>query len=215
MSFDADIAARSPDELRVEVAGPLGVKVGLLVMNPEWVRFVVPREKLIMQIPKSELDRKTLRADRFLSAIVVPLPPDLLVAAVTTQSPLAVGAKMLACRYQAEKNVYELRLADARSKGGTILSVDPTTLAPVEWQRYEAFLPDLGSEQTERHSYRIVFKDLQGQGLSTIPARATLWSYPANSPISELKWVRVEVWPDATKEVFDFKHSAAFKVKDY
>ncbi len=215
MSFDADIAARSPSELRVEVAGPLGIKLGLLVMNNEWVKFVVPREKMIMQIPKSEIDKKSLRAERFLSAIVVPLPPDLMVAAVTTQSPMALGAKLLACRYVPQENAYELRLADSKTKGGTILSVDPTTLAPLEWRRYESFLPDLGSEQAKRYSYRIVFKELQGQALSTIPSKATLWAYPSTSPISELKWVRVEVWPEPLDTAFDFKHGAAFKVKDY
>jgi hypothetical protein len=215
MSFDADIAARSPSELRVEVAGPLGIKLGLLVMNDDWVKFVVPREKLVMQIPKSEIDKKTLRAERFLSAIVVPLPPDLMIAAVTTQSPLAVGAKMLACRYLPKENVYELRLADAGSRGGSILSLDPTTLAPLEWRRYESFLPDLSSDQVERYSYRVVFKDLQGQAMSTIPAKSSLWSLPSKEPISELKWVRVEVWTDPIDSAFEFKHSASFTIKDY
>lgn len=215
MSFDADIAARSPSELRVEIAGPLGIKLGLLVMNAEWLRFVVPREKLIMQIPKAEINKKSLRAERFMSAVVVPLPPELMIAAVTTQSPLAVGAKMLACRYLPEENVYELRLADTKTKGGTILSVDPTTLAPLEWRRYESFLPDLGSELAKRYSYRIVFKELQGQALSTIPAKATVWAYPSKTPLSELKWVRVEVWPDPVDTAFEFKKSASFRVKDY
>lgn len=215
MSFEADIAARSPSELRVEVSGPLGVKVGLLVMNEAWVRFVVPREKVVLQIPKAELDKRSLRAERFLSAIVVPLPPDLLVAAVTTQSPLALGAKTLACRYLPEENVYELRLADAKSKGGTILSVDPTTLAPLESRRYDSFLPDLGSEQSKRYSYRIVFKELQGQAMSTIPSTISLWTSPKTKPITELKWVRVEVWPEAGDRTFDFEAGTAFRIKDY
>lgn len=215
MSFDADVAARSPSDLRVEVSGPLGVKIGLLVMNQDWVRFVVPREELILRIPKSELDKKTLRAEKFLSAIVVPLPPDLLVSAITTQSPLARGAKVLACRYSPAENRYELRMADAKGKGGTILAVDPTTLAPLESLRYEDFLPDLGSEASKRHSYRIVFNDLQGSGASTLPARARLWTSRREVPDTELKWVRVEVWPDVTNAAFDFKNAASFKVKEY
>lgn len=215
MSFEADVAARSPSDLRVEVSGPLGVKIGLLVMNQEWVRFVVPREELILRIPKSELDKKTLRAEKFLSAIVVPLPPDILVEAITTQSPLARGAKVLACRYSAEENRYELRMADAKGKGGTILAVDPTTLAPLEWLRYDAFLPELGSDASRRHSYRIVFNELQGEGASTLPARARLWTNLNKAPDTELKWVKVEVWPDAMDGAFDFKDVGSFKVKEY
>lgn len=215
MSFEADIAARTPSDLRVEVAGPLGIKVGLLVMNAERVRFVVPREKTVLQIAKSELDKKSLRAERFLSAIVVPLPPDLLVAAVATQSPLASGARMLACRYLAEENFYEVRLADPKTKGGSILAVDPTTFAPLRWRRYDAFLPELGSEAAARYTYRVDFGDLTGQGLSTIPAKAALFVAPKTAPVSEFKWVRVEVWADPPDSTFDFEHSASFRVKEY
>lgn len=218
LSFEADVAARAPSDLRVEVSGPLGVKIGLLVMNEEWVKFAVLRDKLLLRIPKAEIEKRSLRAERFLSAIVVPLPPSVMVEAVTTQSPLANGAKLLACRYSHEFNRYELRLADPKSKGGTHLAVDPSTLAPLEWRRYDAFLPDLGSSAAERYDHRIVFGRLQGGGLATMPAEAGLWvSEKARSakPETELKWSQVEAWPDALNSAFDYNAPAAFRVKDY
>lgn len=217
-SFDADVAATSPAGLRVEVSGALGVKIGLLVMNEKWVKFVVPREKLVLRIPRKELDENTIRSERFLSAVVLPLPPHLLVEAVTTQSLLASGAKVLACRYSHEHNWYELKLADSLTKGGAHLYVDPSTLAPLQVLRFDSFLPNLDDETSQRFSYRIQFSHLQGSGLATIPARAELTSRKmglGQESKTELRWSQVQAWSEATMASYEFSESSIFRVKDY
>jgi len=213
-SFDANIAARAPSDLRVEVSGPLGVKVGLLVMNKKWIQFFIPRKRLILRLPKSELDKNSMRAERFLSSIVLPLPPKQLVAAITTRSLIAEGGKVLDCEYRAESNSYRLAIASPNKIGGQVLEIDPTSFAPIILRVYDSLRPRLNFAGSSRYAYRVEFANLIGEGMAVIPSRAKLFSGTSNDQMV-LEWDRVEVWNDPVDSAFSLTRNASYVVKDY
>lgn len=210
LTVDLELALAESNRARVEMTGPLSVRVGLLVMNAQWIQLYVPREKVVFRFPTAESVRDTARRDRFLKLLPFRVAPGLLIEALETRTGLRADEHP-ECTYDADRNAYRFRFRNA-SGGGRIAWIDPTSAAPLEIRHYEREVPNAPAKE-ERPDWKVLYSHLVGEGPSTLPSRIEFHS-PKGKQLT-FEWSSAERWEQPDDRVFDWQPPAALMVRDY
>ena len=210
MTVDLELVVRAPDRIRAEILGPLGVRVGLLLLDADWIRLYIPREKLLLRFPAEELAHDTERRARFLHVLPIPVETSVLLEALATRVRPGPESKR-ECAYDHERNAYRLTSTEA-SGAGRLIWVDPTTFAPLEARYYTKGLPVTDAKR-ERPEWRVVYSELTGSPPATLPSHIEI--FEAGESRVQFEWVRAEAWPETHDEPFTWEAPAGVTVRDY
>lgn len=212
-TVDVELALAEPRWTRVEIAGPLGIRLGLLVLNPDWFYFFVPREKAAFRFPAPELERDTLRRENFLSLLPVPIHPEIFHAAVMTRIGVPEDAAGLDCSYDEELVAYRLRLP-APIKGGRLVWVDANSFAPDRLLYFDNVLPPLSQPVSGlRPVFEARFTEPQGGGLATLPTHIEVLR--DGKKLLTYRWKEAEAWTSFDPKVFEWTPPPSATLKDY
>lgn len=214
-SLDMELAVAAPRWLRVEIAGPLGVRLGLLQINEDWVQLFVPKEQIVYRFPAGEFGKDTLRRQRFLSLLPLPIHPEIVTDSLLTRVGADAADKTPDCDYDAASNAYRLRYAAAR--GGRIAWVDPTTYAPLRIWYFDDKVPAIGAGK-ERPLVDIRYSKFSGSGVSALPTQIEVISkLESQSDRAQMLfvWKEAEIWESFDPKVFDWRPTASTTIKDY
>jgi hypothetical protein len=204
-----ELAVSTPGLIRAEMTAALGVRVGLLVANPDWIQLYIPREKTVFRFPSDEAEKDTLRRERFFRLLPLRVQPSLAVEALLTRVSLPEGV-VPACEYVDSQAAYKLKFK--KDEGGRIVWVDATTFAPLEIHHFIRGLPaDAAGES--RPDWKVVFSALTGSGLSTLPTRIEFFSASGRQLLFE--WASMEAVPQMDVNIFDWTPPAALSIRDY
>lgn len=209
LKVNMEVALEAPGLARMEMTGPMGIRVGMLLMNDEWIQLYVPREKAVFRFPKAEAERDTLRRERFFRLLPLRVQPSLAVDALLTRVSLDEGL-VPECEYDDERNAYRLRFK--KGEGGRLVWVDPTSYAPLEIQHFTKGLPPKGASEI-RPDWRVVLSAFTGSGPSTLPSRLEFFSHQGRQLLYE--WNSAEAVPNLDPKVFQWQPPASLSVRDY
>ncbi len=216
MGYTADLeaAVALPYFVRMEISGPLGIKLGLLILNKEWVMLFVPREKTVFRFPAAELKKDSLRRERFLKLLPVPLIPDLYMNSLLTRVGLPQKNSGIRCDYNEELNVYRVRVPKTSdsTKGGRIVWLDPVQFVPLREYYFDGLLPDLNGD-VGRATSQVHYSRLLGDGANAFPSKIEFGS--RNGRDLRFTWQSAERWTSVDEKVFDWQPPASIKIQDY
>jgi hypothetical protein len=222
-SNDLDLAMLTPSYLRAEVMGPLGIRLGLIQINPDWVQFYDVRAKKVHRLPYSEFALDSARRERFLRILPVAIPGPFFLDLALSRSGLgtAEGEKSLrSCAYIESENVYRLLFVErsefkARNRWHRV-DVDPNAYFPL---RHSTRLTDPAELLDDKDiswatpEWDLRYSQLTGEGLSTLPRllkvfarEQLLWSF---------EWLSAEPIEDRGPELFEWRPAASISVQDY
>ena len=210
LNLDLELALYSPRRARVEMTGPLGVRVGLLVMNSEWAQLYIPREKAVFRFPAEEMNRDTARRERFFKLLPFRVEPELLIEALESRTGLPPDTS-IDCRYDGERNAYWVRFVRPEG-GGKVAWVDPTTMAPLELRHFDRELPATSAKE-ERPDWKVLYSRFTGQGPSTLPSRVEFYS-PKGRELT-FEWSSAETWDHPDEKIFEWKPAPELTIRDY
>jgi|GEM_PF-1226465 len=211
-SVDVELALAEPRWTRVEIAGPLGIRLGLLVLNPDWFYFFVPRERLAYRFPAPELERDTLRRENFLSLLPVPVHPEIFHAAVMSRVGLPDDIKGIECSFDEERVAYRVRIPSAR--GGRIVWIEPHAFYPDRILYFDGVLPPLAAPVgTLRPVFEARFSETRGAGLATLPTHVEI--FRDGKLLLTYRWKEAEAWDSFDPKVFEWTPPASATLKDY
>jgi hypothetical protein len=222
--MDLDLAMMSPYFLRAELAGPLGVRMGLVQINNDWVQFYDSRKRQVERLPLDEFRKNSLRRDRFLAVLPFPIPGPHFVDYALSRSGLPddeSGEKLLrSCVYDEDRNAYEILYVD-KSELEThyswhLLEIDPTNFFPL---RHRISLRPRAQVLTNKDtSWSLAEWDLRyshfvGEGFATLPR--VLDVYRREALAWSFEWLEAERILDRGEEIFLWRPSASITVKDF
>lgn len=210
-SVDAELALYSPGFARAEVRGPFGMSLGLLILNEKWLQLFVPREASVYRFPATELAKDTLRRERFLKLLPIPLVPDLTFEALLTRTALPATDASLSCDYDRGENVYRIRVP--ASNGGRIVWVDPADYSPLKVFFFDRALPKLGP-RVERMLYTANFSRSIGAGAATLPRQIEVTDQEGRRRLRFL-WQGAEGWKNPDPKIFEWEPPASAQVHDF
>ncbi|MBS1984550.1 MAG: hypothetical protein JST16_10290 [Bdellovibrionales bacterium] len=208
MKLDLVLALAMPNQARIEMSGPLGVKVGLFVMNAKWLQLYVPREKVVFRFPSSEAHRDTLRRDRFFQLLPVRVDPDIWVSALSGRVDLEGG--LGDCRYDPDRNAYRFRFR--WREGSKWVWVDPNSAAPTELMVFAKTFPEVAQAAELRPDLRVAFTEFQGVGPATLPTHMEFFTPSGRQLVFE--WKNVEAWTSSA-DVFEWTPPEGLQLRDY
>lgn len=219
-SADVELAVVAPDHARLEFAGPLGIRLALLLINDDWVYLFVPRENSVIRFPKAELFKDTFRRERFLKMLPLPVVPEAFFQGLLTQvgglpkagAPLPPGT---VCEVDDEMNAYRLRLVgnSLSQLGGRFVWVDGVDFYPLKIVYFERNLPEKWDAAGARPSFEIEFSKFAGLGASTLPKQFEMRT--GREKVLDFEWSSAEVWDAPNMSAFDWRPSASMDVRDY
>ena len=202
--FEVEVGLETPLSVRAEILGPLGVRLGLFVIDKDWVQLLVLKDRTVHRLPTSEFKKDTLRARRFLERVPFPILPDVFVDGVLTEVGMVdadpVSAK---CTYDSVKNLNVV----AYSKGANHyrVGVDPASATPLEYEQLDA--------KSTRSIFSIRYSKLIGEGAATLP-RQIEFSF-GKEPRLRWIWTKAERWENPPDSAFFWRPAASISVKDY
>jgi len=207
-NVDATVGAFVPHFMRAEIAGPLGIKVGLFVMNEEWVQLFVPRENKVFRFPTDELARDSVRRDRFLSLLPLPIVPQLYFESLLTRSGLPdKDPANLVCELREAEHDYQIRWTEPAVKGAARkreLLVDASTFHPMRFRE---------SDVAGRDFLDVRFSKPAGEGTATFPRKIEI--FLESTKRLTFTWKEAELWQNITSEPFDWKPPPGAQVQDF
>ncbi len=214
-SLDLELAVVWPGLSRVEITGALGIRLGMLVWNEDWLQVFLPRDNVVYRIPAVEMEKNSPRRARFLEQVPFPLFPEAYFDSLLTR----VGVrsrfeKDLECRFVEEERAYRARFTTRQ--GGRMVWIDPTSFAPqrVLYFDKQQKLPELHAPvESMRPVLEARYSDFQGEGLATLPAQLVLFS--AGQKQLSFFWKTAEVWNTIRKESFKWQPGASISVKEF
>jgi hypothetical protein len=218
--IDVELALRDPLEARVEILGVLGVRVGLLVADAEWIRLYIPRENTLYRFPRAEFNKDTLRRERFLELLPLKIVPELFPSLLLERVSLDRAADY-ACRFNEKLNAYELRIVDDKPSGaGRFMWIDPTRFAPLRLWYFPRQLPSLtkleeGDINSLRPLVEVEYESWTGEELATLASVLRIRHLSQKSSNIRFEWLRAEQWENAGAAAFSWQPPASAKVKDY
>jgi len=219
-SADVELAVLASGFARLEFIGPLGIRVALLQINRDWVYLFVPREKSVIRFPTAELSKDTIRRERFLSLLPIPVVPEAFFLGLLSQvggleETLKNPKNIVACDIDPESRSYVLRIpgTSVDPNGGRFVWVDGVDYYPIKIAYFERSLPKTWNEKTTRPSFQIDYSNFSGLGTSTLPRHFQLMVQ--NEKVLDFEWDSAELWENPDMTVFDWRPSASMTVRDY
>ena len=222
LNVDLELAVADPDKARLEFSGPLGIRLGMLLMNSDWVQLYVPREKTVYRFPVAELSNDTLRRQRFLELLPLPVVPAAFFDALLTRValPKNLSYQVLQptreaqgfCESDHEAGAYRIRVPTPNGFGGRWVWVDPESFAPVRALYFDRNLP-LVLRGHERPTVELKFSDFKGAAASTLPTHVQVFS--EGKEVLNFQWAAAERWESYDPSVFEWRPAASMTVKDY
>ncbi len=198
------------------MSGPLGMALGLFVRNESWVYFFVPREKVVFRFPSEEFDKNTLRRDRFMSLLPLPIEPASFREALLSRVGLPTDKEALEktqCRFDDKENLYWLRLPNPGGmRGGRWVAVDPVDFYPVKAYVFDRDMPEL-NEKPERYLAEFQFSQVRGEGPATLPTK--IWMGRGRKNFLSVNWREAEQWKNPDLRVFQWQPPASLNLQDY
>lgn len=181
------------------------------MLNDKWIQFYVPRQGTLYRFPASELSKDTVRRERFLKLIPVPLLPDSSLDSLLTRIGLPDELKASECDYDPRENVYRLRLP--RATGGRIVWVNPVDYSPIKIFFFDRGLPKLqGGPQ--RPLLIADFSKSVGNGPATLPRLIEIKDAAGQSGL-RFQWQSAEAWTNVDPRVFEWEAPASATVHDF
>lgn len=181
------------------------------MLNDKWIQFYVPRQGTLYRFPASELSKDTVRRERFLKLIPVPLLPDSSLDSLLTRIGLPDELKASECDYDPRENVYRLRLP--RATGGRIVWVNPVDYSPIKIFFFDRGLPKLqGGPQ--RPLLIADFSKSVGNGPATLPRLIEIKDAAGQSGL-HFQWQSAEAWTNVDPRVFEWEAPASATVHDF
>jgi len=223
-SIDLDLAMMKPSFLRAEVAGPLGLRMGLVQINNDWIQFYDARRKQVDRLPFSEFEKNSLRRDRFLTILPFPIPGPYFVDYALSRSGLpsdASGEKLLrSCVYDEGRNIYEILYVDKSEVQDRyrwhLIEIDPTNFFPVRHRTLLKMRPQVLTTQDDSWllpEWDLRYSRFVGAGFSTLPR--LLQVYQRDRLHWSFEWLEAERIQDRGEEIFQWRPAASMSVNDY
>jgi hypothetical protein len=211
LSVDAVAAFLQPHFARMEIVGPLGVRVALLHLDGDYLQLYVPRENTVYRFPTAELFKRNARRDRFLALLPVPLYPEIFLDAALTVSQLPATGQP-PCRYSEEENLYAFSHLE-KGHYAKWIEIDPTRFVPLKVFYFESKIPRSKSDSDWRPTFELRFEKWAGDSLATIPSEISLWR--GKERVFLYRWKEAESWKDYDEKAFSWRPGASVKIKDY
>lgn len=204
-AIDLAIAVKKDHFMRAEIKGPLGIVLGVMQMNDDWLMLYIPNQGTVYRLPTEEAFKDTLRRARFFTLIPIPLYPEVMFDVMLTRVALK-SFKLKHCEYLSKENVYALKLQNKMHVKE--VWVDPTTMAPLKirlfgLKSYKNNMPP---------DYDVKLSALQGAGLATLPSEIKVKTTKGDP--FEFIWKKANVIQGSTKGLFNWWPKKA-KLKDY
>ncbi len=199
---------------RIELVGPLGIRLGLVVLNPRWLYVFSISERTVYRFPAEELRKDTLRREALFAKLPVRISPDLFFLTFLGRVGLPDSAKAPECDFDPDEVAYRVRLPDGE-RGGRIVWVEPWAYYPLKALRFEGELPafaKIGSEAA-RPASTATYDRVLGEGPASLPSRIQVRLEPSGETL-EFLWRRAEAWPNVDVSVFEWEPPAALKIID-
>ncbi len=219
-SADVELAVVASHKARLELTGPLGIRYGMLLVNDDWVQFYVPRENSVSRFPKSELYKDTVRRERFLKLVPLPVVPEAFFQGLLTQvggMPKEMKGNLpgVFCEVDREVRAYRIRFPgnSISEHGGRWIWVEGESFYPVKILYFERNLPIRFEPAQVRPSFEVRFAKFSGQGASTLPKRMEL--LVSGKTEMTFEWNSTERWESPDPAVFEWRPAASMDVKDY
>jgi hypothetical protein len=213
----------TPGYLRAEVVGPLGMRVGLIQINADWIYFYDTRAKTAHRLPFVEFVRDSARRDRFFNVLPVPIPGPFFLDLALSRSGLESQESeksLRSCEYLPEENIYRLLFVsrsefEARHRWHRV-DIDPTAFYPLRHLTRLSAVSEL-LETSEAHWVRTEwdfrYSRRVGEGLSTLPR--LLRVFRGDQELWSFEWISAEPIPDRGPEIFQWRPTALMTVQDY
>jgi len=222
-STELDLALMSPAYLRAEVTGPLGIRLGLIQINGDWVQFYDARKKLVHRLPYAEFAQNSERRERFLKILPVHIPgPFFLDLALSRSGYVSSGGEnsLRSCAYLESDNVYRL-LFVARSEIRNHnrwhrVDIDPTYFFPLHHKTRMSEKSELLDDKDvswANSEWDLFYSQLKGEGYSTLPTLLQVTT--RGEPLWSFEWVQAEPIKDRGPEIFQWQPTASTTVQDY
>lgn len=214
----------TPAFLRAEVSGPLGIRLGLIQVNQDWVYFYDARGKRrVHRLPYSEFAYDSARRDRFLEVLPVNIPGPFFLDLALSRSGIseAKDEKSLhSCDYVENDNVYRFLFvtpSEFKSKNRWhLVDIDPNSFFPLRHLTRLTGASEMLNVKDKSWSvpeWKLEYSQLAGEGFSTLPRElkvfgreGLLWSF---------EWVSAEPIEDRGPEIFQWRPNASMSVQDY
>ncbi|MEO5667670.1 MAG: hypothetical protein ABIR96_06410 [Bdellovibrionota bacterium] len=222
-STELDLALMTPAYLRAEVTGPLGIRLGLIQINPDWVQFYDARKRKVHRLPFGEFTKDSVRRDRYLRVLPVSIPGPFFLDLALSRSGLIDGdneISLRSCEYQTDENVYRvLYVARSEFEGRNRwhrVDIDPTSFFPLlhltRLTPKTELLDDKAVSWTIPE-WKLVYSDIAGEGFSTLPRK--LQVFQRDQLLWSFEWISAEPIEDRGPEIFQWRPGASISVQDY
>jgi hypothetical protein len=217
---DVELVITASGEVRMEFVGPLGMRLGLFLINHDWVYLYVPREKTVLRFPTQELYSNTARRARFLRLIPIPVLPEALFDSVLTRIgiPQETEVSLLACGFDPESQSYWLRLpytANSPYKGGRWVWIEPHSFSPLKVFYFDAYLPQQSDlKSVGRPMITAEFSRHMNLGEASAFPRSILMTSSEQKSL-KFDWSGIELLQSYNPKIFTWRPPASVIVKDY
>ena len=222
-STDLDLALMTPAYLRAEVSGPLGVRLGLIQINPDWVQFYDIRHKTVHRLPFVEFAKDSVRRDRYLRVLPVMIPGPFFLDLALSRSGLSGSEgeiSLRSCDYLQDENVYRLLFVTRSEFAGRNrwhrVDIDPTAFYPLHHLTRltsSAELIDAKDLSWANSEWDFRYSQFTGEGFSTLPRRLDV--FQREERLWSFEWVSAEPIQDRGPEIFQWRPGASISVQDY
>jgi len=223
------LAVATPIFLRAEVNGPLGIRMGLLQINQDWVYFFDTRKKSVKRLPMKEFARAGLRRQAFLRDLPVSLPDPFVIDAVLSRTGLIRDAKLDGgveqqhCPFLKDSMAYELIYKESAEIEGHErwhrVLVDARDYFPIRHQTRLAPNSKRPASRLNKDFWRqapewdLTYDHFVGEGMATLPRKIDLSN--RKQRVFTFEWREAEPVPDRDDRLFGWRPSASLKVQDY
>jgi hypothetical protein len=206
-SVDVELAVWDPDRARLEFTGPLGIRLGLLQINPEWVHLYLIRENTVFRIPTSELGTDSPRLKAFQQLAPVPLLGEALFYTLLGR----VDAKELKFKPTGQDQCFY-----DKATGHYVVKQD-AAIAREIWINRNAYYPHKMMFYIDKTVpgpwIELRFSGERGEGPATLLAKSEIW-LDGQKKLS-FEWDHAEVWDAPDPKVFEWAPKASMVIKDY
>ncbi len=228
-TVELNLAIATPIFMRAEVDGPLGIRMGLLQINDEWVYFYDTRKKLVRRLPTKEFSKEGLRRQVFLRELPVSLPDPFVIDAALSRSGLVDDLSIRDevsknyCPYLKREMVYELVYKEDSElnnlerwhrvwiDGKDLFPIKHLTrLAPKSKRQVQALGRAFWETAIE---WEMDYSYFSGEGTATLPRRMLVKN--RSSKVFSFEWRSAEPIKDRDATLFQWRPSASLRVQDY
>ncbi len=217
-SVELEIAVAHPHFLRIEMTGPLGVRIAILTVNEKWTHLYIPRKKELHRLPTVELkNTQSERAEFFLSQFPFQFRPETLIPAllsrIETQGNEGLSCGKIQCLVDKTNKTVVLNQLCKKPQAQTQLayswSCHPEHGYPISWNLRETF----SGPQSQEYLNFVEYKAWMGAGVSSLPTEMEI---TLNSVMKvQYYWIEAERWESVDFSLFDHKHNPGTRIKDY